>query len=97
MPISNLYDLRHAEFAMFATGIIGGGIHALNAQRKNIVYMLWGKYAQTKGAVIDKTKNLVLTSGHPSPFSATLFFGNHHFSKCNKYLEEHGLDPIDWS
>ena len=72
-------------------------IRALNTRKKNIVYMLWGKYAQSKGASIDKTKNLVLTSGHPSPFSATLFFGNHHFSKCNKYLEEHGLTPIDWS
>ncbi len=72
-------------------------IHALNAQRKNVVYMLWGRYAQSKGASIDKTKNLVLTSGHPSPFSATLFFGNHHFSKCNKYLEEQSLTPIDWS
>ncbi len=72
-------------------------ISVLNSKKKNIVYMLWGKYAQSKGASIDKAKNLVLSSGHPSPFSATLFFGNHHFSKCNKYLEEHGLTPIDWS
>jgi len=72
-------------------------IDVLNSKKKNIVYMLWGKYAQSKGASIDKTNNLVLSSGHPSPFSATLFFGNHHFSKCNKYLEEHGLSPIDWS
>lgn len=71
-------------------------INTLNAKKKNIVYMLWGKYAQAKGASIDKTKNLVLTSAHPSPFSATLFFGNHHFSKCNKYLEDHDLTPIDW-
>ena len=73
-----------------------GVINALNSKKKNVVYMLWGKYAQSKGASIDKTKNLVLTSGHPSPFSATLFFGNHHFNKCNEYLEEHGLTPIDW-
>ncbi|MGB3019603.1 MAG: uracil-DNA glycosylase, partial [Microgenomates group bacterium] len=45
---------------------------------------------------IDRENNLVLTSGHPSPFSATLFFNNHHFSKCNSYLEKHGLSPIDW-
>lgn len=74
-----------------------GVINTLNSKKKNIVYMLWGKYAQSKGASIDETKNLVLTSGHPSPFSATLFFGNHHFSKCNKYLKEHDLSPIDWS
>lgn len=71
-------------------------IKALNENRSNIVYMLWGKYAQAKGEVIDRDKNLVLTSAHPSPYSATNFFGNHHFSQCNKYLEEHGLSPINW-
>lgn len=71
-------------------------IAALNTNRKHIVYLLWGKYAQTKGTAINREENLVLTSGHPSPYSATLFFGNHHFSKCNKYLEEHGISPIDW-
>lgn len=72
-------------------------IKALSENRSNIVYMLWGKYAQAKGEVIDRDKNLVLASAHPSPYSATNFFGNHHFSKCNKYLEDHGLSPIDWS
>ena len=72
-------------------------IHNLNNKRENIVYMLWAKYAQEKGAVIDHKKNLVLTSGHPSPYSAHLFFNNHHFSKCNKYLVAHGKKPIDWS
>lgn len=71
-------------------------IHALNARKKNIVYMLWGRYAQEKGGVVDADNNLVLTSGHPSPFSANLFFGNHHFSRCNEYLKEHGTEPIDW-
>lgn len=71
-------------------------IAALNEKRKNVVYLLWGKYAQNKGQVIDREKNLVLTSAHPSPFSATLFFGNHHFSLCNKYLTDNGLEPIDW-
>jgi uracil-DNA glycosylase len=71
-------------------------IKALNAKREHIVYILWGKYAQNKGEVINKDKNLVLKSAHPSPYSATMFFGNHHFSKCNNYLEEHGLDPINW-
>ncbi len=72
-------------------------ILALNEKRKNIVYLLWGKYAQNKGEAIDKENNLVLTSGHPSPYSAHLFHGNHHFSQCNEYLTKHNLAPIDWS
>jgi uracil-DNA glycosylase len=71
-------------------------IQSLNEHRSHIVYLLWGRYAQTKGEVIDRNKNLVLTSAHPSPYSATNFFGNHHFSKCNEYLEENGMSPIDW-
>lgn len=71
-------------------------IQALNAHRQNIVYMLWGKYAQNKGVVIDREKNLVLTSGHPSPYSASLFFGHHHFSQANIYLALNGEEPIDW-
>jgi uracil-DNA glycosylase len=71
-------------------------IASLNANRKHIVYLLWGKYAQKKGEVIDRENNLVLTSAHPSPYSVSLFYGNHHFSQCNTYLEKHGISPIDW-
>ncbi|MFO0704338.1 MAG: uracil-DNA glycosylase [Patescibacteria group bacterium] len=71
-------------------------IKTLNDKKKNVVYMLWGKYAQEKGLVVDRNENLVLISAHPSPYSAQMFFGNHHFSKCNKYLQEHGMTPIDW-
>ena len=71
-------------------------IATLNEHKKHIVYMLWGKYAQAKGAVIDRKNNLVLSSGHPSPYSVALFSGQHHFSKCNTYLTEHNLSPIDW-
>ena len=71
-------------------------IQALNSERKNIVYLLWGKYAQTKGLIINREQNLVLTSAHPSPYSVTQFYGNHHFSQCNNYLEKQGLQPIDW-
>lgn len=71
-------------------------IQALNDNHKHIVYMLWGKYAQNKGAVIDKENNLVLTSGHPSPYSVSLFYNKHHFSQCNNYLEKYGMTPIDW-
>ncbi len=71
-------------------------IQKLSQNKKHVVYMLWGKYAQKKGEIIDKSNNLVLSSGHPSPFSEKLFFGNHHFTKCNAYLEKHGLTPINW-
>lgn len=71
-------------------------IRTLNEEKKHVVYMLWGKYAQTKGESIDRDNNLVLTSGHPSPYSATLFFGKHHFSQCNAYLEKHGMTAINW-
>ena len=71
-------------------------IKTLNENRENVVYLLWGKYAQVKGEVINKKKNLVLISGHPSPYSAHLFFGNHHFSKCNEYLKKNGIKEIYW-
>jgi len=71
-------------------------IQALHTKKTKIVYLLWGKYAQTKGAVINRENNLVLASGHPSPFSAHLFHGNHHFSTCNEYLKKNGLTHIDW-
>jgi uracil-DNA glycosylase len=71
-------------------------LRSLNKKRQNIVYLLWGKYAQEKGTIIDRDTNLVLTSGHPSPYSAHLFFGNRHFSRCNFYLEQHNKTPIDW-
>ncbi len=71
-------------------------IRALST-RENIVYMLWGGYAQKKAAFVDASKNLVLKSAHPSPLSAYRgFFGNHHFSQANQYLVELGKTPIDW-
>lgn len=67
------------------------------AKRDNIVYMLWGSYAQRKAQIVDPEKNLVLKSVHPSPLSAYHgFFGNHHFSQANEYLVSHGKEPIDW-
>jgi len=71
-------------------------VQTLIEKKENIVYMLWGKYAEAKGSVIDSEKNLVLPSGHPSPFSAHLFSGHHHFSLCNEYLEQHSKGTIDW-
>lgn len=64
---------------------------------ENIVFLLWGAYAQRKGTVIDDTKHYVLKSAHPSPFAAARgFFGNKHFSKTNAYLIEQGKSPINW-
>lgn len=72
-------------------------IDHLNRERNNIVFMLWGAYAQKKGENIDQNRHLVLKSVHPSPLSASRgFFGNRHFSKCNNYLSEHGIEPIKW-
>ena len=71
-------------------------IQTLNEKKKNVVYLLWGKYAQRKGEVINREHNLVLTSGHPSPYSVSLFYGKHHFSQANAYLEKNNLTPIDW-
>ena len=65
--------------------------------RENIVYMLWGSYAQKKAQIVNPDKNLILKSVHPSPLSAYHgFFGKHHFSRANEYLVAHGKQPIDW-
>ncbi|WP_321518244.1 uracil-DNA glycosylase [uncultured Bacteroides sp.] len=72
-------------------------IRHLAEEREHLVFILWGSYAQKKGAVIDRSKHLVLTSAHPSPLSAYRgFFGNGHFSKANEYLQKHGQEPIIW-
>ena len=72
-------------------------IRILNRDKDNLVFFLWGAYAQKKGESIDRARHLLLESVHPSPLSASRgFFGNKHFSRCNAYLAEHGIDPIDW-
>ncbi len=72
-------------------------IHKINDEKENVVFILWGNYAISKGKFIDQKKHLVLTSVHPSPLSASRgFFGNHHFSRTNEFLKENGLTPIQW-
>lgn len=72
-------------------------IRALAENREHLVFILWGTYAQKKGAFISRDRHLVLTSVHPSPLSAYHgFFGNKHFSRANAYLEAHGETPIVW-
>ena len=73
-------------------------IKIISSQKKNVVFLLWGKFAQDKQALIDATKHHVLKAAHPSPLSASNgFFGCRHFSKTNNYLTRQRVDPIDWS
>jgi uracil-DNA glycosylase len=73
-------------------------IHVLNSSREHLVFILWGSYAQKKGAFIDKKRHLVISSPHPSPLSSYRgFFGSKPFSKANEYLQKHRLAPIDWA
>ena len=73
-------------------------IQALAARRQHLVYMLWGGFARSKAYMIDKTKNLMLESVHPSPLSANRggWFGQHQFSRCNEYLRQNEIEPIVW-
>ena len=73
-------------------------IQALASQREHLVYMLWGGFARGKAYMINKEKNLVLESVHPSPLSANRggWFGQHQFSRCNAYLSQNGITPIKW-
>ena len=72
-------------------------VRVLNEERDGLVFLLWGAYAQRKGAIVDARRHLVLTAPHPSPLSAHKgFLGCRHFSQTNRYLVERGLEPIDW-
>ena len=72
-------------------------VEILNAQCNNLVFLLWGTYAQKKGAIVDRARHGVLEAPHPSPLSAHRgFLGCRHFSRANQYLVEHGRVPIDW-
>lgn len=72
-------------------------IKKISDEKEHCVFILWGKYAQQKGVLIDRTKHLLLESAHPSPFSAHRgFLGNKHFSQTNAYLKKHGKQEIAW-
>lgn len=72
-------------------------IRKISSEKKGVIFLLWGKFAQEKQALIDETRHYVLKAAHPSPFSADKgFFGCKHFSKTNQLLVQQGLDPIDW-
>lgn len=89
MPASHSNKLWHT----FTTEIV----KILNELNQPIVFMLWGNHAKSFLPLLNNFNHLILTSAHPSPFSAyNGFFGSKHFSKCNNYLMSHGLKPIDW-
>lgn len=72
-------------------------VEVVNRQTNNVVFLLWGSYAQKKGAMIDQQRHLVLKAPHPSPLAAHRgFFGCRHFSQANQYLQSHGREPINW-
>ena len=80
------------------TTFTDAAIKALSDQRDNLVFMLWGGFARSKKYLIDTKRHFVLESVHPSPLSANRggWFGNHHFSRCNAFLESKGLEPVEW-
>ena len=87
--------MSHAKagWATFTDAVIS----KISDQKAHTVFMLWGKFAQEKQALVDETKHLVLRAAHPSPFSADKgFFGCKHFSKANAWLEQHDIPPVDW-
>jgi len=72
-------------------------IRNVSLKKENVVFLLWGAYAQQKKELIDQTKHFILESVHPSPLSASRgFFGNHHFSRANQFLQSKGLEPVNW-
>lgn len=87
--------MSHAKigWALFTDTVI----KKISDEKKHVVFMLWGKFAQEKRSLIDESKHLVLRSVHPSPLSAHAgFFGCKHFSKANRWLMSKGIDPVDW-
>jgi uracil-DNA glycosylase len=86
---------KHLKWNLFTDAVI----QKISEEKENVVFLLWGSFAQKKGSKIDGNKHLVLESGHPSPMSANQgkWFGNKHFSSTNLYLEENSIQPINWN
>ncbi|MDQ6530581.1 uracil-DNA glycosylase [Flavobacterium sp. LHD-85] len=85
---------KHLKWNLFTDAVI----RAISDQKENVVFLLWGGFAQKKGSKIDRSKHNVLESGHPSPMSANQgkWFGNKHFSQTNDFLKSKGLEEIEW-
>ena len=85
---------KHLKWTLFTDNVIS----KISSKKQNVVFLLWGAFAQKKEILIDSSKHLILTSGHPSPMSANQgkWFGNKHFSKTNEYLKSNNLSEIIW-
>lgn len=85
---------KHLKWNLFTDAVI----QTISDKKENVVFLLWGSFAQKKGQKIDRSKHHVLESGHPSPMSANQgkWFGNKHFSKTNEFLESKGIKEIEW-
>jgi uracil-DNA glycosylase len=85
---------KHLKWNLFTDAVI----QKISEEKENVVFMLWGSFAQKKGSKINRDKHLVLESGHPSPMSANQgkWFGNRHFTQANSYLGQHNLGKIEW-
>jgi uracil-DNA glycosylase len=85
---------KHLKWHLFTDAVI----HKISESKERVVFLLWGNFAHKKGLKIDRSKHLVLESGHPSPMSANQgkWFGNKHFSTTNSYLKENDEKEIDW-
>ena len=85
---------KHLKWNLFTDAVI----QKISDEKHDVVFLLWGNFAQKKGSIIDRNKHLVLESGHPSPMSANQgkWFGNKHFSKTNTYLEMNSKVEINW-
>ena len=85
---------KHLKWNLFTDAVI----QSISDQKENVVFLLWGSFAQKKGLKIDRLKHCVLESGHPSPMSANQgkWFGNKHFSKTNEFLNSKGVSEIEW-
>ncbi|MFN7043777.1 MAG: uracil-DNA glycosylase [Flavobacterium sp.] len=85
---------KHLKWNIFTDAVID----LINQKSENVVFLLWGSFAQKKGKLIDRNKHLVLESGHPSPLSANrgMWFGNSHFKLTNAYLRENGKSELEW-
>ena len=85
---------KHLKWNLFTEAVI----ELINEQSENVVFLLWGSFAQKKGKLIDREKHLVLESGHPSPLSANrgMWFGNNHFKLTNEYLKVNAKIEIEW-
>jgi uracil-DNA glycosylase len=85
---------KHLKWGTFTDAVI----QKISNEKEHVVFLLWGSFANKKGSKIDRTKHLVLESGHPSPMSANKrkWFGNKHFSQTNDYLKSKGMTEINW-